>query len=187
MSSNNFKKKCEDDQIRRQRIKQREQEHIDEKISKSKSYTQDVHNKPVPVDFNTFEGYELKYGTNTKTKTPKCFGTSQRFEVSEEQKWKNKIEKYNHGVQNTEGARKVDQNKDGTPGPNYYNLQPCWYGTRPASGKVQSKKPKKKEDSESGGNERSVNPWEDKRQVGNIFSKVSTGPHQSIYHNYTYN
>lgn len=106
----------------------------------TEEYTNQVRNKvglketdyphPVPVVYQTFERLFLKNGIKgTKgfrvSRTAKGFGSEKRFGEDPNEKWLNRVEKYNRSVE-----KKIDPLVDEMPGPAAYSLISTWSKSR---------------------------------------------------------
>lgn len=157
ISRNKFLSTIKKNQEREKENVKRENERIKEVKSKIKSKLSQYEN-PVHVDFHTFELMARKNGAYSKNgkvqlaNTIKGFGTSNRFDLDENQKWKNKIEKINKQA----GQIVFDPNVDAAPGPHSYNLICHWKGKK--------------------------NSTKELKKGMNYLEHISTGPKISLYY-----
>lgn len=107
----------------------REKERLSELKEKIKTDLNHLNN-PIPQDYGTFAHVAQKNGGyNVIAKKYKAvnsvvkgFGTGPRFEPSENEKWKKKVEMWNKN----ETEKPLDPNVDATPGPAKYSLISTW-------------------------------------------------------------
>ena len=96
---------------------------------KSKVKTDIDHkNQPIAIQYHTFDLIAKKkggYNKNPKTNSyfrANGFGFGPRFGLQDNEKWKNKVEKWNRNA----SENLIDPEKDATPGPGHYSLIEQW-------------------------------------------------------------
>ena len=93
--------------------------HVKEKVN----FNINKLNKPIPVNYNTFDKLSEKFKNINKKKKTWGFGVGSKIPKDENTKWLKKME-----IKNKYAEKKINTKIDPTPGPAHYSLISHWKG-----------------------------------------------------------